>query len=212
VLWINIADEAITTDLAQNWTDANWGPQDASHPKEGVVQYITKEEVRSLLGHCITRMSGPIAWGCVRERKSSRSSCKSEIKSMDEGCKSLKNIHHMMTNLKLPNVATRPNSLPLFNDNQGAIKWSHGCNISKKLRHLNIREIAVRDGQALKLVDIRHVPGHSNIADFFTKEFKPDDTFCKLSFQLLSVRDSGACYVESGIHLTDALEPGAAAA
>ena len=58
---------------------------------------------------------------------------------MDKGCKSLKNIHHIMTDLGLPGVTTRPNGLPLFNGNQGAIKWSHGCNILKKLRHLDIQ-------------------------------------------------------------------------
>jgi hypothetical protein len=70
----------------------------------------------------------------------------------------------------------------------------------------------VRDAQNAKMVDIHHVPGHSNISDLMTKEFKSNETFRHSAFQLLSVRDSGGCYVESGISLTDNLEDAAAAA
>jgi hypothetical protein len=47
------------------YTDANWGPQDASHPKEG--QTVDIEDAQSLLGHVIMRMGGPVCWGCLRE-------------------------------------------------------------------------------------------------------------------------------------------------
>jgi hypothetical protein len=159
----------------------------------------------------VTRMNGPIAWGCLREKRTSRSSCEAEIKSMDEGCKTLENLHLLMEDLGLPDVTTRPNGQPLYNDNKGAIEWSHGCNISKKLRHLNIREMAVRDALEAKMVDIKHVPGHSNIADLMTKEFKGNDTFRTLAFQLLSTRDKGGCYVESGIPVTVGYDPAGAA-
>ena len=211
VSWVD-KEDVDCTPLSQIWTDANWGPQDASHPKPDQTQYISPEEVRSLLGHCVTRMNGPIAWGCMREPKASRSSCESEIFAMDEGCKTLENTHHLLEDLGLADVLTRPDGLPLYNDNKGAVEWSSGLNISKKLRHINIREVAVRDAASAKLVDVQHVPGHSNIADLFTKEFKSDDTFRHLAFQLLSVRDSGACYVESGIQELIAVEPAAAAA
>jgi hypothetical protein len=131
---------------------------------------------------------------------------------MDEGCKTLENTHHILEDLGLADVLTRPNGLPLYNDNKGAVEWSHGLNISKKLRHINIREVAVRDAAAANLIDVQHVPGHSNIADIFTKEFKSDDTFRHLAFQLLSVRDPGGCYVESGIQVLEAVELAAAAA
>jgi hypothetical protein len=75
--------------------------------------------------------------------------------------------------------------------------------VSKKLCHLNIREIAIRD--------VKHVPGHSNIADLLTKEFKSDSVFRQLAFMILSVRDPGGCYVESGISPCS-LVPAAAAA
>jgi hypothetical protein len=48
------------------YTDANWGPQDASHPNPG--DLIDIEDVQSLLVHVVTRMGGPVCSGCMRER------------------------------------------------------------------------------------------------------------------------------------------------
>jgi hypothetical protein len=109
----------------------------------------------------------------------------------------------------MPDVAQ---PISMFNDNRGAVDWSSGCTVSKKLRHLNIREVAVRDAQKAGIVNIRHVPGHSNVADIFTKEHKSDAMFYELPFQLVRPRDlltkwmdsgiskdSGGCWKESGI-------------
>jgi hypothetical protein len=69
------------------YTEANWGPQDASHPKEG--EMISISDAQSLLGHLVMRMGGPICWGCMRETMTmSLSSCESEIYATNEGTKS----------------------------------------------------------------------------------------------------------------------------
>jgi hypothetical protein len=85
-------------------------------------------------------MGGPIARGCQREPKTSRSSCEAEIYCMDECCKTYETLFNLMTDLGIPDVA-KP--LPLFNDNRGAVNWSSGCNVLKKLRQHNIRKVAV---------------------------------------------------------------------
>jgi hypothetical protein len=170
--------------LSLTFTDANWGPQDASHPKPGEI--IDEDEVRSLLGHVVMRMGGPVIWGCVREpNKASRSSCEAEIGAMDEGCKSVQQLRNIMQDLKLADVL-RPT--PLYNDNNGAVEWSEGVSISKKMRHLNIRECAVRGAQQNNEIAVDTIPGHSNIADLFTKEFKSDSIFRKLVDFILSPR------------------------
>jgi hypothetical protein len=200
------ADKPEPTSLAESYTDANWGPQDASHPCEDVEELIDVSSVRSLLGHVVIRMGGPIAWGCQRKPKTSQSSCEAEIYCMDEGCKTSKTLFNLMTDLGMPDVAK---SLPMFNANHGAVDWSSDCTVSKKLRHLNIREVAVQDAQKAGIVHIQHVPGHSsNVTDIFTK----DAMFYKLAFQLVRLRDlltkwmdsgisriSGGCWKESGI-------------
>jgi hypothetical protein len=86
-------------------------------------------------------MGGPIIWGCVYEpNKASCSSCEAEIGAMDEGCKSIQQIRNIMHDLKLADVLQ---PTPLYNDNNGAVECSEGVSISKKRRHLNIRECAV---------------------------------------------------------------------
>jgi hypothetical protein len=177
-------DRPTDSPFSLTFTDANWGPQDASHPKPH--ETIVEDEVRSLLGHVIMRMGGPIIWGCVREpKKASRSSCEAKIGAMDEGCKSAQQLRNIMGDLDLPESLL---PIPLYNDNNGAVEWSEGVSISKKMRHLNIRECAVRGAQQAKEIVVRMIPGHSNIADLFTKEFKSDSVFKNLVDFILSPR------------------------
>jgi hypothetical protein len=122
--------------------------------------------------------------------------------------------------LRIPTICWRTLALPMFSlipnayhsTTTTAVEWSSGPNISKKPCHINIHEIAMCDAASANLVDEQCMSGHSNITDLFAKEFKSDDTFLHIAFQLLSVSDSGACYVESGIHEFIAVEPAAAAA
>jgi hypothetical protein len=207
VAWV---DKPKPTSLTKSYADANWGPQDASHPREDIVELTDQSSVRSLLGHVVIDMAGSIGWGYQREPKTSKSSCEAEIYCMEEGCKTSETLYHLMTDLSLPKIAQ---PMPLFNDNRGAVDWSSGCTVSKKLRHLNIRKVAVRDAQKASIVNIHHVPGHSNIADIFTKEHKSDAIFYELAFQLIRPRDllmkkcmdsgitqdPGGCWKESGI-------------
>jgi hypothetical protein len=95
------------------YTDANWGPQDASHPTGH--KTVTLEEVQSLLGHVVFRMGGPVCWGCTREKKTnSRSSCESEIYATDEGTKSVLTVRHLLQDFGLPDGIL---PTPVWNDN-----------------------------------------------------------------------------------------------
>ena len=179
--WVDRPVDITTTSA---YTDANWGPQDASHPKPN--ETITQDECRSLLGHIVLRMGGPVLWDCKREPRSSRSVCQAEILSMDEGCKSTLKIRNLLEDLSIPE-ANKPT--PLFNDNRGAVDWSSGCNISKRLRHFNIREVAVRDDVDAGDIVIQHLPGKCNIADLFTKEINCNMLFQSHAFKLISPRE-----------------------
>jgi hypothetical protein len=167
------------------FTDANWGPQDASHPPTDRAVFISEESVRSLLGHVIIRCGGPVAWGCMREPKSSRSSCEAEIYCMDEGTKTVDMLRNIMDDLRLPDVS---HPTVLYNDNRGSVDWSRGASLSKRLRHMNIREVGVRDSIRLKRTNIFHIPGVHNVADIFTKEHKSSATFTNLASQLIFPR------------------------
>jgi hypothetical protein len=92
-----------------DYTDANWGPQDASHPLGD--ETVTLSEVQSLLGHVVFCMGGPVCWGCTRESTTvSCSSCESEIYSTDEGTKSVLTVRHLLQDLGFAN-GTKPTAL-----------------------------------------------------------------------------------------------------
>jgi hypothetical protein len=137
------------------YTDANWGPQDASHPKAD--ETICIEDAQSLLGHVVMRMGGPICWGCMRETTTmSLSSCESEIYATNEGTKSALNVRNLLTDL---NVAEATLPIPLWNDNRGTVDWTKGVSVSRKLRHINMRQLSVRLYQKLGYVRVQHIEG-----------------------------------------------------
>jgi hypothetical protein len=166
------------------YTDANWGPQDASHPNNG--ETVTITEVQSLLGHIVFRMAGPMCWGCTRKSGTvSRSSCESKIYATDEGTKSVITICHLLQDFGFPdgNMPT-----PVWNDNRGCVDWTKGVTVSKKLRHINMRELGVRLSQQQGEVDVRHIDGKNNIADLFTKEIKDSQHFRNMAFTITTPR------------------------
>jgi hypothetical protein len=70
----------------------------------------------------------------------SLSSCESEIYATNEGTKSALNVRNLLTDLKVPEASL---PMPLWNDNRGTVDWTNGVSVSKKLRHINMRELAV---------------------------------------------------------------------
>ena len=77
------------------FSDANWGPQDASAPDPVTPQQVHPKNMRSMSGYIIFRSGGPILWSCVRQERTARSSSEVEIKATDELVKrilALKNV------------------------------------------------------------------------------------------------------------------------
>ena len=108
------------------YTDANWGPQDASHPKPG--ETIEIADAQSLLGHIVMRMGGPVCWGCLRETETmSQSSCESEIYATNEGEPSVLTVRNLLEDFGYAETRT---PTTVYNDNRGAVDWSKGCSVS----------------------------------------------------------------------------------
>jgi hypothetical protein len=74
------------------------------------------------------------------------------------------------------NLLKSSHPTPVYNDNKGAIDWSHSFS-TKGMLHLNIRENAVREAQSLHEVFISHIAGTCNPADIFTKELSQTMSF-----------------------------------
>jgi hypothetical protein len=163
------------------YTDANWGPQDANHPTGE--ETVTLSGLQSLLGHVVFRMGEPV---CTRERTNiSRSSCELEIYATDEGTKSVITVRHLLQDFGFPDGTT---PTPVWNGNWGCVDWTKGVTISKKVRHINMRELGVRQSQQLGDVDVHHIDGKRNIADLFTIEIKDATHFQKMAFTINTPR------------------------
>ena len=108
------------------FTDANWGPQDASIPLLKNIQPVSITKTTSILGHIIFLSGGSLIWKCNKET--------------DECAKNVQWMRNLLVNLDLlPPLLT-----PIYNDNQAAIIW---CNTSstKGMHHYNIHENAVQE-------------------------------------------------------------------
>jgi hypothetical protein len=121
----------------------------------------------SLYGY-FTYQSG-ISWSECHQAHNIRSSCEAEIKSADEATQDTNYLRNLMNDLHLSDCKT-PTPV-IYNDNQGYADWSTST-LVKNIRHLNIRENAVREAVHHKEIDLEHTPGIWNPADLFNKEYK----------------------------------------
>ena len=125
--------------------------------------------------------NGPIMWSSKQQKITARSSAEAEIYATDECTKCIQHLRNLCDDLHL-SYSSQPT--PIYNDNQACIHWSYN-NTSKGLRHLQIRENAVRENIQNKNITISHVEGKINIADIFTKEDKDHTHFINMRNTIL---------------------------
>jgi hypothetical protein len=92
---------------------------------------------------------------------------------MDEGTKTTQYIRYIEDELGLP----PPGPTPVYNDNSGSVAWGTTGAVTKKLRHVNIREFRVREARDHQEIEILHIAGKVNPSDIFTKEDDDDRHF-----------------------------------
>jgi hypothetical protein len=99
-----------------------------------------------------------------------------EIHATDECCKLTQGLRLVLDHLGLPDVQS---PTEIFNNNRGCVDWTKGW-ANRKMRHMNIREMAVRESQIEGEVHVNHVEGKLNPSDLLTKEHKSGETFIQL--------------------------------
>ena len=182
-------DDIPITPRPKAFADSNWGPQDASLPSETPSRQVNIDETKSICGHMVFLSNGPLFWKSHKEKCNSRSSCEAEVKATDECTKTVQWLCNVLSDLSLLD----PAPTPIFNDNQAAVNW---CNTTsnKAMRHVNIRENAVREAvQTYHEVTVEHIGGKLNPSDLFTKEHKSDEIFRGIRDSFMSRRSSGGC-------------------
>ena len=168
----------VSTTTITPFTDANWGPQDQARPKSTDLP-LELFKTRSLSGFLIW-LNGPIHWMSKRQTITARSTAEAEIYATDECVKYLKYIYQILDEMNLAKDLM-PKPTTIHNDNAACVAWSHSLS-TKGLRHIQIRENAVREDVQAGNVKIVHIGGDMNLSDLFTKEDKDVKHF-------LSIRD-----------------------
>ena len=149
--------------------DANWGGQDQSIPNPAHPVELPLFKSRSISGFIILH-NGPIHWISRRQKITARSSAEAEIYATDECVKGLLRLQHLIKDCNVSQLYMPTNTpLKIYNDNNACVCWAKGST-TKGLRHLTIRENAVRESVQKKTISVHHIEGSYNIADKFTKE------------------------------------------
>ena len=119
---------------------------------------------------------------CETDRVAQRSSCEAEIRAVDEATKEILSLRYRCDDMGLPGASS---PTPLFNDNRGTVDWSKGTT-TKGMRHINFRDVSVREIIRDHEIDLHHINGTVNPSDIFTKEMR--DTDLRDSFMMSEER------------------------
>ena len=168
-----------------SYSDACWGSQIGSAIRDGTLLPLFK--CRSMSGGIIFRQGGPIAWIAVRQERTSLSLCEAEIRATNEVSKLLMSVRNLANAVCVGGhtIVDTTDASPLYNDNESCVRWSRNMT-TKQIRHMEMRENAVREGVQDSSLKVLHVPGRINPADIFTKEMRDGAHFRRL-------RDSFMC-------------------
>ena len=167
--------------------DANWGPQDQSRPRLNETRTTELFTNRSLSGFLIY-FSGPLHWVSKRQTVTARSSAEAEIYATDECTKCLLQLHYIIDGLNLTDELMKSPTM-IYNDNAACVAWSRNST-TKGLRHIQIRENAVRESVQSNFIQVEHIKGKLNLSDMFTKEDKDTLHFLTIRDVVLSDRQT----------------------
>ena len=118
-----------------------------------------------------------------RQTITARSTAEAEIYATDECTKFLQHLRHIIEELGLADTLM-PGPTTLYNNNAACVAWSHSLS-TKGLRHIQIRENAVREQVQAGKIIVKHIAGVLNLSDLFTKEDKDVQHFLRIVHYIL---------------------------
>ena len=99
-------------------------------------------------------MHGPVHWVSKRQTITARSTAEAEIYATDECTKIIQHLRHILEELHLADKLM-PKPTTIYNDNAACVAWSHSVS-TKGLRHIQIRENAVREEVQKGHIEVKH--------------------------------------------------------
>ena len=164
--------------------DSNWGPQDQSVPKfSSPTKELPLFHSRSVSGYLLW-LGGPLHWTSKRQSITARSSAEAEIYATNECTKALLHLSYIVEGFQLTTqLMQKPTTV--YNDNSACITWSKSMT-TKGLRHLQMRENAVRESIQNGFMVTKHCMGKYNLSDMFTKEDKDTLHFIEIRDHIMA--------------------------
>ena len=133
---------------------------------------------RSTTGWMIRIGGAPISWQSKRQRTVALSSCEAEYMAAAECSKEIMWLIGIMNELKLPGIPK--GGVPLFIDNEAALKLTKNPELHARTKHIDIRYHFIREQVQDGKVAPTQVGTKANLADLLTKRL-PRETFEELA-------------------------------
>jgi hypothetical protein len=174
------------------YSDACWGSQLGSAVRDGTLLPLFK--FQSMSGGIVFRQGRPLSWTAIRQDQTALSSGEAEIHATNDTAKLIMGMRHLAESVRSSgyDISDTVAPSPLYNDHAACIQWAHNMT-SKKIRHMELRENAVREWVHDGTITVLHVKGRVNPADIFTKEMCDGARFWRLN-------DSFMCRLSNFLH------------
>lgn len=137
---------------------------------------------RSVTGLVVKNYSGPIVWKSTKQSVTAESTVEAEFLACDAVSKEVVWVKNFLEEIT-PNKVESP--IAINCDNQGTFELIKNKQIHSRIKHMDIKYMAVRERIDNKKIILKYVPTSDNQADIFTKPL-PAKQFTKLK-SLLSI-------------------------
>ena len=119
---------------------------------------------RSRSGFVFIFNGAPISWSSQLQKIVAASTAESEYIALFHGVKEAVWLRHILNEL-----VSECKIIPVFVDNQAAIKTASNSNDHKRSKHIDVKFHFTRDASNRGEVEIKYVPSKEQLADIFTK-------------------------------------------
>ena len=142
------------------------------------------ESRKSRSGFVFLLNGGPISWSSQKQSVVSLSTTEAEYIALAHGTKEAIWLRRMLSDLEID-----CNPVPIFVDNQSAIKLANNAEYHKRSKHIDVRFHFVPDMLSRDEIKIDYVQSKEQLADILTKPL-PKQQFCMLRERMSLMKDS----------------------